>query len=462
MSDEGYIYATAGVILGTVLLGVVRKSFDPFAPHWMFLVGFAQVYVVQAITYHEWAVRIRGDELVTAANGRAFWALLWFLLVYSFGPGRFFSRMLPRPPGEWSSSLIASISPWMVLWGLICAGLLFGRGDDTVSAEGALFRAFPIVMLVAAILLLVTGRSGERPRPAFTWAGLGVVAVYIIIWMINGKRSPPLFGVLATLCAYYSSRGKRPSKPVLAATAFAGIMVVSLAIGFRGNKNYEPNLSGFLQYVSEFDLNTTLISMNLKSQHDDEIDIPPEKASHETEEYGGFLLMMDTVPEKADYDYGASYLRLFSTYIPRIVWRSKPIFGREQWVNAWIAGSEFKRDADFTGPAIGILGATQLNGGATGTLVVLGILGLLCRTAYEYFRRYESVPWVQAWWALTFFNAWLMTVNDDPFVWFYYVYGHTTVPPLLFLWFANKRPTRANTLPTPAPRPVEVGHACEV
>ena len=93
--------------------------------------------------------------------------------------------------------------------------------------------------------------------------------------------------------------------------------------------------------------------------------------SYETEEYGGFLLMMDTVPMKSDYDYGASYLRIFSTFIPRIVWVDKPIFGRDQWIAAWIAGSEMKRESYFTGPAIGILGATQLNGGAIGTLIVL-------------------------------------------------------------------------------------------
>ena len=88
--------------------------------------------------------------------------------------------------------------------------------------------------------------------------------------------------------------------------------------------------------------------------------------TYETEEYGGFLLMMDTVPEKSDYDYGENYLRVFSTFIPRIIWPTKPLYGREQWINAWIAGSEMKRDEDFTGPAIGLLGATQLNGGAVG------------------------------------------------------------------------------------------------
>ena len=31
-----------------------------------------------------------------------------------------------------------------------------------------------------------------------------------------------------------------------------------------------------------------------------------------------------------------------------------------------------------------------------------------------------------------------MTVNDDPFVWFYYVYGHTVVPPMTLFWLCNK------------------------
>src|SRR3954454_17898483 len=46
MSDENYVYLTGAVIGATVLVGMIRKSFDPFAPHWLFLTGFAQVYVV--------------------------------------------------------------------------------------------------------------------------------------------------------------------------------------------------------------------------------------------------------------------------------------------------------------------------------------------------------------------------------------------------------------------------------
>jgi hypothetical protein len=31
-----------------------------------------------------------------------------------------------------------------------------------------------------------------------------------------------------------------------------------------------------------------------------------------------------------------------------------------------------------------------------------------------------------------------MTVNDDPFVWFYYIYGFTILPVMGFLWIFNR------------------------
>ena len=195
--------------------------------------------------------------------------------------------------------------------------------------------------------------------------------------MLNGKRSHALFGVLTGVCSYYSSKRKKPSLAVLAATAVAGALAVSIAIGWRNNYRYERDIVGFAKYITEFDPSQVLVSMNMKDREDD--DGSPEKSSKETEEYCGFLLMLDTVPEKSEHDFGASYIRLVSTFIPRMIWTDKPYFGRDQWVKAWIAGSEFHRDETFTGPAVSILGAAQLNGGDIGTLLVLGATATLIR-----------------------------------------------------------------------------------
>ena len=48
------------------------------------------------------------------------------------------------------------------------------------------------------------------------------------------------------------------------------------------------------------------------------------------------------------------------------------------------------------------------------------------------------MPWVQFFWAITYYNAWFMVVNDDPLVWFYYNWGFTTFPIVVITWWANK------------------------
>ena len=97
MSDESYVYATFGLMAATFVLSLVTKKFDPFAPIWLFFVGYFHVYVIQAITLREWAIGVRGIDLVTAANFRAFWALLWFLIVYYSGIGKQVAKLFPSP-----------------------------------------------------------------------------------------------------------------------------------------------------------------------------------------------------------------------------------------------------------------------------------------------------------------------------------------------------------------------------
>lgn len=452
--DQAYVAAIVGIAIALLVFQVVRKQFDPFAPVWMFLVGYMQVYVVQASTLREWALGVRGLEVVTAANFRALWALLWFLAVYYSGLGKLIAPVLPKPPTSWSVGAVGALSPFLAAFGLYSAWMVMTTqltGDGTVSPEATLLFSFPFMTIVAAILLMVTGRQPGPGRMPIFLLGVGVAAAYVMLWMFLGKRSPALIGVLSTVCAFYISRQRRPSWAVLGVTACVGSLFVALAIGWRGNINYERSVSGFIEYLGDFEPSAILKSLNV--DNDDESRDPSKFFSHESLEYGGFLLMLDTVPEKSDYDYGENYLRIVSTFIPRVLWPDKPLYGRERWVGAWIAGSELKRDEDFTGPAIGLLGATQLNGGALGTFLVIAVVGTLLRTGYEYFRLHDSLPWVQVWWALTYYNAWYTVVADDPANWFYYNWGFTCLPTLGTLWVVNK------LMPSHAVAPLQVAPA---
>ena len=123
MDEQYFVFAAAGIILVYFLVNVIVRKFDPFAPVWLFLVGYVQVYIIQAVSYHEWALRVRGQELVAAAHFRALWALLWFLTVYHLGISPRLASVLPRPPRGWSTALIAGVSPFLILWGLYSLAL---------------------------------------------------------------------------------------------------------------------------------------------------------------------------------------------------------------------------------------------------------------------------------------------------------------------------------------------------
>ncbi len=445
--DQLYVGLTAGLIVLLIVSQIFRKSFDPFAPIWLFMAGYAQIYVVQAISYRDYGLRARGEALVTAASIRAFWALLVFVAMYYSGLGKRIAARLPKAPANWSAGTIVGLSPFLIGWGLVCSVLTLRF--STIGEEESILVQFPMFLLIGGVLLLVTGRNRVAPNPLLTAAGLFVCLSYTAIWMFNAKRSHALFGVLAGVCAFYLPRWRRPSLPIVGATGLACALAVSVAIGWRGTSRYEQNLGGFGQYLSEFNPASILVSFNVMERESVDPD-SREQFSKESEEWGGFLLMLATVPEKSPYDFGSSYLRIGSTFIPRLIWPNKPLFGRQEWVGAWIAGSEFPRDENFTGPAIGILGAAQLNGGAIGTAIVMAALALLLRTSYDYYRFHADTPWAQAWWALTYFNAWLMTANDDPFVWFYYIYGFTTLPVMASLWIGFRLTGRAGSdEPTP-------------
>src|SRR5262249_22173169 len=188
------------------------------------------------------------------------------------------------------------LCPPLILWGVYCAGIVMRAGDDGmtfVSPEVALFRSFPFVLMVAAVLLIVTGRTTSMPRPGFLPAGLACAVAYVLIWMFNGKRSHSLIAVLSTVCALYVTRLRRPSWPVLFSTAFAGALVVAIAIGWRNDREHVRSAAGFVQFLCDFRVSSILESLNL-------VDADHAVGTYESEEDGGFLLLMDTVPPKSD------------------------------------------------------------------------------------------------------------------------------------------------------------------
>ncbi len=313
---------------------------------------------------------------MAAANFRALWAILWFLLVYQLGIGRKLAAVLPRPPRRWSPAAVALISPPLIVWGLFCAGLaIFGGAQaDSTANPGmeTLFLSFPV---------RDDGGGGPadrdrpddpvRPAPFFLPAGLMVAAALRADLDVQRQA--------VALADRRAGHGLRILHDAAQAALVAGPDrdgVLGCAGGgdrhrLEGQPDYERSFTGFA--------NSSAISKSRRSSR--------ASTSPTTRDDGGGHDLRDRRIRRlpADDGHGSRQvgLRLRRELHPRVFDVHPPdrlaeqaALRPRQWVNAWIAGSEMERDEDFTGPAIGILGATQLNGGAIGTLIVLACVAL--------------------------------------------------------------------------------------
>ena len=110
MDDQYFVFATAGIILVYFLVNVVVRKFDPFAPVWLFLVGYVQVYIIQAVSYREWALRVRGQEL---GGGGQFPRPVGVGVVPDRVPSRDRPRDCPCPTPASSRMVDAPGLPWL-------------------------------------------------------------------------------------------------------------------------------------------------------------------------------------------------------------------------------------------------------------------------------------------------------------------------------------------------------------
>jgi oligosaccharide repeat unit polymerase len=91
-------------------------------------------------------------------------------------------------------------------------------------------------------------------------------------------------------------------------------------------------------------------------------------------------LIMELVPENAPYQYGKSYLGIFSLAIPRSVWPTKPNTAVGPWVKEEVFGISNVRN---NGWPPGIIAEGYINFGYVGVLVMPFFYGAFLRIFYN-------------------------------------------------------------------------------
>ena len=97
--------------------------------------------------------------------------------------------------------------------------------------------------------------------------------------------------------------------------------------------------------------------------------------------------IMDRVPEVRPYQYGRSYLALFSAPIPRSTWPEKPDLSMGGWVKKELYGHNVRKH----GWPPAMIAEAYINFGRPGIFVVMLLFGAFLRIFYESFRPFLGV-----------------------------------------------------------------------
>ena len=209
---------------------------------------------------------------------------------------------------------------------------------------------------------------------------------------------------------------------------------MGIAIGWRHNDRLRTVLHRDSLSISRSSRSQRFLKVSTSRNRE-----PHETKSHETTEYGGFLLMMDTVPRSRIMIMERTTCACFYLYpSDRLADQARSLAGPSGSVPGSLARNSIETRISLD-PAIGILGATQLNGGAVATLLVLAFACPSCsapptstsgsmRTSPGSSSGGRSPSSTHGSWSL----------SDDPMTWFYYNWGFSGFPIVVFLWWTHR------------------------
>jgi len=394
------MFILSALVFFPVILGISRGQMDIFEP--IFLVCAAYfLYFVWAPT-HDW---VRGNlspfgiDIVSsiwrgtmhAIVGVA--AMLVGYYVNFGGEGsrnpmantRSSFRATPENPVDVRrSSAAIKYAVGMSLGAIACLGLTFrltgwnwsrllsfGQYGDEV-ANIWLIEQNPFLnylhstmeWFLPAFLILLVFRRQPTPRSRF-FLLLGFFAVFTIYTTL-GFRYRVLLLMMAPVLYHYMAKRKRPGVIGIVVASLVTVLMVSIIGGTRGATRAGADLDRGDIAIGETGSNFT----------------------QDLRIYPPFYRMLDVFPTDYDYLWGSSYMYVFISPIPRVLWPGKPDAPVRSVLRV-IAGER----AVQQGLAYPNLGEFYVNFGLAGEIMGMFLFGFLLRRAWMFVQRNANDPW---------------------------------------------------------------------
>ncbi len=367
------------MLLAPVLVAVLRKSFDPIEPIYLWLSVYGFIYLIKPVA------RVISGEPFSFGEENLEWAmsvsvigLIAFYIGYYSRVGHVVASHVPSMLSEVSSRRIRIFA--LILIAIGAAGLWqymeisggwrefwslpHGYGGKPELTTAYIYQ-LPELMIVGFFLIvydaMVERQFTIRSVGRIAFALIGGIGVYTVLW---SRRTFILWVLISLFVLFYLIKQRRPG---LISTVLFGIAIfvaITLTVAYRPHLHLGATDADFAAVEPR---NAAVSSI---SQTGDEFD--------------SFLAIVSLYPDRIDYDYFQIYARIFIHPIPRIIWPEKPPL----FVSSW---DEFLFQSKITkGASESVLGDLYIQLGLLGVIIGMLVSGALWKFLFAYVKKVPS------------------------------------------------------------------------
>jgi hypothetical protein len=360
------------VILVAIIARGLSHRLDVLEPLPTFALAWAVMFVVRPIAMlFEGDVRLRGQYDVSDALAMALFLALIGAVAFVAGyllPRRSVAVArasdLPNPRGA-APLAIGAVTGAIALTAIL---LTFGQ---PLAGPSAYLYYLPLLAVPASVLLLqhltVLGAGGAL------LAGLPALLLAASYWGV-GQRAFILMPLGALFVLHYLRRGRQLSRPVWAAAATVGFVVVVVLVIVRAEPETDRTTVFIESVTRPVD---TLGSFVLGGS---------------TEMAPALALQVATEGQLWTISPGYFAQSLGVHWIPRVAWPEKPLSSAELLYSRFFPAHYAASRANVQ---FSILGDLYYDSGVVGVVAGMLLLGLAVRKFYEWLRRNETDPYAQ-------------------------------------------------------------------
>src|SRR6266850_193335 len=340
----------------------------------------------------------------------------WLWLCVCFGMAAWFITVLDY-------SYAAGVAPTDAL--LTMRGAVEGAREDVLTSLGHLAYILSggrFLAAAAAALLLTSATCMSKVSTCVSWL---VLLLCALLGFLGGSRavflysfSPLVMTVWLRLSALRSGRKLRWMLIGLAGVVLALTWGAMSAMRGGDIRNYEGGLE----------------EMNPATYAQGAFDI-----------YSQVAVIVETFPEKIDYEYGKSLIPLVVGWVPRNMWPGKP-YPFSLFANTIKGETLEDREASL---AIGLPGEGYGNFGLPGVLLWSLIMGLACRVGDNYIGRLNPSNPLRLFLAATV-AIWAAMIVRGGVPEMFYMGLNVAMFPFAMSWFLSRRKSRAHRQSLPS------------